>query len=215
MPNFWFPPGDTTRNQQIHHKLLCGKSKICSGHQVRSQGALRSWSVHVLGRVEHLVLWGSLEHRVGGGGWVSPTGRHSASLLASRSFPPWHVLPHRSDLHVRTGQSVCSCLCPGTTFAPVHRLCQNVRGKKPEPITARHLLTHHWLSMTLSMVPHTDRWRKTAFIPTPAPYFHTLYSDCQGDFKVRLARCLFICEKVQVHPHRNPPLWTISTYIGV
>ncbi|XP_070783737.1 interleukin-21 receptor [Enoplosus armatus] len=24
---------------------------------------------------------------------------------------------------------------------------------------------------------------KNAFIPTPAPYFHTLYSDCQGDFK--------------------------------
>ncbi|XP_041818851.1 interleukin-21 receptor [Chelmon rostratus] len=27
------------------------------------------------------------------------------------------------------------------------------------------------------------KWRKSAFIPTPAPYFHTLYSDCQGDFK--------------------------------
>ncbi|KAI3365623.1 hypothetical protein L3Q82_010712 [Scortum barcoo] len=27
------------------------------------------------------------------------------------------------------------------------------------------------------------RWRQSAFIPTPAPYFHTLYSDCQGDFK--------------------------------
>ncbi|XP_038591024.1 interleukin-21 receptor isoform X2 [Micropterus salmoides] len=27
------------------------------------------------------------------------------------------------------------------------------------------------------------KWRQSAFIPTPAPYFHTLYSDCQGDFK--------------------------------
>ncbi|XP_042253551.1 interleukin-21 receptor [Thunnus maccoyii] len=27
------------------------------------------------------------------------------------------------------------------------------------------------------------KWRQNAFIPTPAPYFHTLYSDCQGDFK--------------------------------
>lgn len=27
------------------------------------------------------------------------------------------------------------------------------------------------------------RWRQSAFIPTPAPYFHTLYSDCKGDFK--------------------------------
>lgn len=27
------------------------------------------------------------------------------------------------------------------------------------------------------------RWRQSAFIPTPAPYFRTLYSDCQGDFK--------------------------------
>ncbi|XP_060951434.1 interleukin-21 receptor [Limanda limanda] len=27
------------------------------------------------------------------------------------------------------------------------------------------------------------RWRQSAFIPSPAPYFHTLYSDCQGDFK--------------------------------
>ncbi|XP_035002137.2 interleukin-21 receptor [Hippoglossus stenolepis] len=26
-------------------------------------------------------------------------------------------------------------------------------------------------------------WRQSAFIPTPAPYFHTLYSNCQGDFK--------------------------------
>nr|XP_019939061.1 PREDICTED: interleukin-21 receptor-like [Paralichthys olivaceus] len=25
---------------------------------------------------------------------------------------------------------------------------------------------------------------QSAFIPTPAPYFHTLYSDCQGDFKI-------------------------------
>ncbi|XP_069011926.1 interleukin-21 receptor [Embiotoca jacksoni] len=27
------------------------------------------------------------------------------------------------------------------------------------------------------------KWRQSAFIPTPAPYFHTLYSECQGDFK--------------------------------
>ncbi|KAE8284357.1 Interleukin-9 receptor [Larimichthys crocea] len=27
------------------------------------------------------------------------------------------------------------------------------------------------------------RWKQRAFIPTPAPYFQTLYSDCQGDFK--------------------------------
>ncbi|XP_040923223.1 interleukin-21 receptor [Toxotes jaculatrix] len=27
------------------------------------------------------------------------------------------------------------------------------------------------------------KWRQSAFIPTPEPYFHTLYSDCQGDFK--------------------------------
>ncbi|KAF3704544.1 Interleukin-21 receptor [Channa argus] len=27
------------------------------------------------------------------------------------------------------------------------------------------------------------KWRQKSFIPTPAPYFHTLYSDCQGDFK--------------------------------
>lgn len=31
------------------------------------------------------------------------------------------------------------------------------------------------------------RWKQSAFIPTPEPYFHTLYSDCQGDFKVSLA----------------------------
>ncbi|XP_068439777.1 uncharacterized protein [Clinocottus analis] len=28
-----------------------------------------------------------------------------------------------------------------------------------------------------------NKWRKHVFIPTPEPYFHTLYSDCQGDFK--------------------------------
>ncbi|XP_014265244.2 interleukin-21 receptor [Maylandia zebra] len=27
------------------------------------------------------------------------------------------------------------------------------------------------------------KWKQNVFIPTPAPYFHTLYSDCQGDFK--------------------------------
>ncbi|XP_078147065.1 interleukin-21 receptor [Centroberyx gerrardi] len=27
------------------------------------------------------------------------------------------------------------------------------------------------------------KWRQSAFIPTPAPYFQSLYSDCQGDFK--------------------------------
>ncbi|KAL3051285.1 hypothetical protein OYC64_001532 [Pagothenia borchgrevinki] len=27
------------------------------------------------------------------------------------------------------------------------------------------------------------KWRKGAFIPTPAPYFHTLYNEYQGDFK--------------------------------
>ncbi|KAK2820229.1 hypothetical protein Q5P01_023188 [Channa striata] len=27
------------------------------------------------------------------------------------------------------------------------------------------------------------KWRQSSFIPTPAPYFHTLYRDCQGDFK--------------------------------
>ncbi|KAM8730719.1 interleukin-21 receptor [Acanthopagrus schlegelii] len=27
------------------------------------------------------------------------------------------------------------------------------------------------------------KWRQNAFIPTPAPYFSSLYSDCRGDFK--------------------------------
>lgn len=27
------------------------------------------------------------------------------------------------------------------------------------------------------------KWKQSAFIPTPAPYFDTLYSDCHGDFK--------------------------------
>uniref|UniRef100_A0A3P9J4G7 Fibronectin type-III domain-containing protein n=1 Tax=Oryzias latipes TaxID=8090 RepID=A0A3P9J4G7_ORYLA len=27
------------------------------------------------------------------------------------------------------------------------------------------------------------KWRQNSFIPTPAPYFQTLYTDCQGDFK--------------------------------
>ncbi|KAM9336625.1 interleukin-21 receptor [Symphorus nematophorus] len=27
------------------------------------------------------------------------------------------------------------------------------------------------------------KWRRGTFIPTPAPYFDTLYNDCQGDFK--------------------------------
>ncbi|XP_074518808.1 interleukin-21 receptor [Halichoeres trimaculatus] len=27
------------------------------------------------------------------------------------------------------------------------------------------------------------KWRQSSFIPNPAPYFHTLYQDCHGDFK--------------------------------
>ncbi|XP_005803336.2 interleukin-21 receptor-like [Xiphophorus maculatus] len=27
------------------------------------------------------------------------------------------------------------------------------------------------------------KWKRSTFIPTPAPYFHSLYKDCQGDFK--------------------------------
>lgn len=30
------------------------------------------------------------------------------------------------------------------------------------------------------------RWKQSVFIPTPEPYFQTLYSDCHGDFKVGL-----------------------------
>lgn len=37
--------------------------------------------------------------------------------------------------------------------------------------------------LLLLCTAYVKMWRKTAFIPTPAPYFHTLYSDCQGDFK--------------------------------
>ncbi|XP_029977755.1 interleukin-21 receptor-like isoform X2 [Sphaeramia orbicularis] len=34
----------------------------------------------------------------------------------------------------------------------------------------------------LCFVP-LKRWRQRVFIPTPEPYFQTLYSDCHGDFK--------------------------------
>ncbi|KAM6897504.1 interleukin-21 receptor [Xenentodon cancila] len=37
----------------------------------------------------------------------------------------------------------------------------------------------------LCYVP-VKKWRHSTFIPTPAPYFHTLYSHCQGDFKASL-----------------------------
>ncbi|KAG7507825.1 interleukin-21 receptor-like [Solea senegalensis] len=36
--------------------------------------------------------------------------------------------------------------------------------------------------LLLCYVP-VKKWKQSASIPTPAPYFHTLYSDCQGDFK--------------------------------
>ncbi|XP_061564220.1 interleukin-21 receptor [Cololabis saira] len=36
--------------------------------------------------------------------------------------------------------------------------------------------------LLLCYVP-LKKWRHSTFIPTPAPYFHTLYSHCQGDFK--------------------------------
>lgn len=32
-------------------------------------------------------------------------------------------------------------------------------------------------------VASVKKWRQEVFIPTPEPYFHTLYQDCHGDFK--------------------------------
>ncbi|XP_041670783.1 interleukin-21 receptor-like isoform X1 [Cheilinus undulatus] len=39
------------------------------------------------------------------------------------------------------------------------------------------------LTLLLCYAP-IKKWRQRSYIPTPAPYFHTLYHDCQGDFKV-------------------------------
>uniref|UniRef100_A0A3Q0SXW9 Fibronectin type-III domain-containing protein n=1 Tax=Amphilophus citrinellus TaxID=61819 RepID=A0A3Q0SXW9_AMPCI len=39
----------------------------------------------------------------------------------------------------------------------------------------------HW--RTKPAMNGFSTWKQNVFIPTPAPYFHTLYSDCQGDFK--------------------------------
>uniref|UniRef100_A0A3Q3LV57 Interleukin-21 receptor-like n=1 Tax=Mastacembelus armatus TaxID=205130 RepID=A0A3Q3LV57_9TELE len=38
------------------------------------------------------------------------------------------------------------------------------------------------LTLLLCYAP-VKKWKQRGFIPTPAPYFHTLYSDCEGDFK--------------------------------
>ncbi|XP_049419413.1 interleukin-21 receptor [Epinephelus fuscoguttatus] len=38
------------------------------------------------------------------------------------------------------------------------------------------------LVLVLCYTP-VKKWKQSAFIPTPAPYFNTLYSDCNGDFK--------------------------------
>ncbi|KAM4524796.1 interleukin-21 receptor [Odontesthes bonariensis] len=37
--------------------------------------------------------------------------------------------------------------------------------------------------MSLLCYASVKKWRRVTYIPTPAPYFHTLYTDCQGDFK--------------------------------
>ncbi|KAM3592358.1 uncharacterized protein V6R79_017144 [Siganus canaliculatus] len=39
------------------------------------------------------------------------------------------------------------------------------------------------LLVILLVIAPLKKWKQRSFIPTPAPYFHTLYSDCQGDFK--------------------------------
>ncbi|XP_029954185.1 interleukin-21 receptor [Salarias fasciatus] len=38
------------------------------------------------------------------------------------------------------------------------------------------------LVLLLGCAP-VKKWRRSVFIPTPAPYFDTLYSECKGDFK--------------------------------
>ncbi|KAK5850682.1 hypothetical protein PBY51_001540 [Eleginops maclovinus] len=45
------------------------------------------------------------------------------------------------------------------------------------------------------------KWKQGVFIPTPAPYFHTLYNECQGDFK----------SWVVTHKHTADMLKTEST----
>ncbi|XP_070707702.1 interleukin-21 receptor [Pempheris klunzingeri] len=74
-----------------------------------------------------------------------------------------------SEVHWRTESAVNEV--PSDTF--IYRL-----GKKVFiPLCALMTL------VLLVGYAQVKRWRRSAFIPTPAPYFHTLYSDCQGDFK--------------------------------
>lgn len=104
----------------------------------------------------------------------------------SFTFPVSSDRSHRSDICVRTGQGARPIVRFGATSASVLHICQNVR-QSADHVTPRHIFP--WLTCC-GCVPCADRWRQTAFIPTPAPYFYTLYNECQGDFKVRWARCM-------------------------
>lgn len=171
-------------------------ARVRSGpDQVNFGGEWSAWSSEVHWRTEWKEKGESAHH-----GDAQLAAQLASKYLPSQ-IPPPPLPPTRSDLYVRTGQGVYSCLYLGTFCALVFRLLQNVRTKisranhRPAPLDSP--LTGYGLSV----LPHTDRWRKTAFIPTPAPYFHTLYSDCQGDFKVCFARGLFICARKKNYSH--------------
>uniref|UniRef100_A0A3B3ZMI5 Fibronectin type-III domain-containing protein n=1 Tax=Periophthalmus magnuspinnatus TaxID=409849 RepID=A0A3B3ZMI5_9GOBI len=49
------------------------------------------------------------------------------------------------------------------------------------------------------------RWKLKTFIPTPEPYFHTLYTDCHGDFKVGFAASFKPIYNDGMHPQSRSP----------
>ncbi|KAF6734679.1 Interleukin-21 receptor [Oryzias melastigma] len=62
----------------------------------------------------------------------------------------------------------------------------------PEDFTSKEFSSLYTVIISLCVVTillillcygSVKRWRQNSFIPTPAPYFQTLYTDCQGDFK--------------------------------
>ncbi|KAM9837497.1 interleukin-21 receptor isoform 1-T1 [Aulostomus maculatus] len=74
-----------------------------------------------------------------------------------------------SEVHWRTEAPV--------SYPPVHEFVSRLGIKVLIPLCVVALL------LVIFCYAQVKKWRKSAFIPTPAPYFQTLYSECQGDFK--------------------------------
>lgn len=107
--------------------------------------------------------------------WNIGPGRDNVFSLSAQMWPPPHFFLDWVKI-----SSAYVCWCSSSSFPLLALKCKVIetldQTATPSPPISNGLC-----------VPHNQRWRRSAYIPTPAPYFYTLYNDYHGDFKVNVA----------------------------